>query len=181
MDALEILREMHVEAKGAFGKIQDADVGERGGLWAKLRPELVMHEQLEERFVYDPMSHDVGHSDPTLSGWHDRHHHEVEEAESMIHRIGEMDSHEDRWLTTVMELKTALEGHIHTEENEIWPRIRTMWGTDKLEDVGGKLNAAKTVGGAGAAMAGAVGQAGEALNEATRHVTEHGRREEPAA
>jgi len=176
MDALEILRQMHVEAKEAFEKIHHADVGDRGGLWAKLRPELVLHEQLEERFVYDPASHDVGHSDPMLSGWHDRHHHEVEQAEAMIHRIGDIDSHDGRWLSMVTELQTTLEGHIHTEEVEIWPRIRSMWGSDKLEDAGGKLNAAKMVGGAGAKVSGAVGQAREALKDVTR-----GHREEPAA
>src|SRR5699024_5045799 len=59
MDAIEILRQMHVEAKSAFDKIEHASPDERGGLWGKLHSELKLHEQVEERWVYDPVSQEV--------------------------------------------------------------------------------------------------------------------------
>src|SRR5437762_2267789 len=77
MDAIEILRQMHVEAKSAFDKLEHAGPDERGERWDKLHPELKLHEQLEERFVYDPVSHEVEGRDPVLADWHRRHHEEV--------------------------------------------------------------------------------------------------------
>ena len=176
MDALEILRQMHVEAKSAFQQIAHAGPDQRGGLWAKLRPELELHEQLEERFVYDPMTKDVGSRDTLLAGWDQRHHTQVAEAKSMMEEIGRLEPRESRWLQMVGQLQMTLERHIQTEENEIWPRIRQVWGTDKLEQASGPMQAAKTAGSAGAAVSGAMGQAGEAIKGAFG-----GSREEPAA
>ena len=146
MDALEILKEMHGEAKAAFGKIEHADVGERGGLWAHLHPELLLHEQLEERFVYDPMAEDLGKSDPKLGNWHHRHHEEVGEAEHIMDEIGRAKPEDAHWLELVEKLHAALENHIHTEEHEIWPMIRDKWGSEKLEQAAGPMQAAKNSG-----------------------------------
>jgi hemerythrin-like domain-containing protein len=143
MDALEILREMHVEAKAGFQKIEQASPDQRGGLWNKLRPELVHHEQIEERFVYDPVAREIGSSDPTLSGWDQRHHGEVGEAEHLIEQLGGMEPRDDRWMQMVVQLRSALERHIQTEESEIWPRIRQVWGADKLEQAAGPMQQAK--------------------------------------
>jgi hypothetical protein len=46
MDALEILREQHLDARSAFEQIEQASPDQRGALWAKLRAELKAHEQM---------------------------------------------------------------------------------------------------------------------------------------
>ena len=79
MDALEVLRQMHVEAKETFAKIEQADPGSRGGLWAKLRPELQLHEQIEERFVYDPVAQEAGSTNSQISAFHQQHETEVKQ------------------------------------------------------------------------------------------------------
>ncbi len=145
MDAIEILREMHVEAKSAFQKLEQASPDGRGAMWAKLRPELVLHEQMEERFVYDPVTKDAG-SDPVLSGWHEQHHQEVGEAEHLIEQIGQQDTKSDQFLQMITQFRTTLEQHIQREEGEIWPRIRQVWGTDKLDRAGQQVQQAKTAG-----------------------------------
>ena len=145
MDVIEMLREMHVEAKSAFQKLEQASPNERGGLWGKLRPELVLHEQMEERFVYDPVTKDAG-SDPVLSGWHEQHHQQVGEAEHMIEQIGQQDPKSDQFLHMVTQLRTTLEQHIQREEGDIWPRIRQVWGADKLDRAGQQVQQAKTAG-----------------------------------
>ena len=165
MDAIEILREMHVEAKSTFQKIEQGSPDERGGLWAKLRPELVLHEQVEERFVYDPATKDVGGNDPVLSTWHQEHHQQVGEAERMIEQIGQLEPRSDQFVQMVGQLRMTLEQHIQREEGEIWPLIRNAWGTDKLEQAGTQVQAAKTAGSLGASASGAMGQLGEKIKD----------------
>ena len=148
MNAIEVLKQMHVEAKSAFEKIEQAGPDQRGTLWSKLGPELKMHEQVEERFVYDPVSRDVGSRDPMLADWHQRHHQEVGEAERMIGEIGRLEPREDRWLPMVTQLRTTLEHHIQTEEGQIWPKIQQRCGADKLELAGEQIQSTvRTAGG----------------------------------
>jgi hypothetical protein len=168
MDALEELREMHVEAKAAFQKIEQANADERGGQWAKLRPQLQLHEQIEDQLVYGPMAHDAVGKDVFLSNWENQHHQQVQEAEMLIGRIGSAEPREPQWLALVQQLQTMLESHIQQEETQAWPKIRQAWGTDKLNSVGGQVKAAKAAGGVGAAISGAVGMTAEAIKNVTR-------------
>src|SRR6266545_4304240 len=116
MDALEILRQMHVEAKSAFQHVEQAGPDQRGQLWMKLEPELKLHEQLEEQWVYDPVAMEVGDRDQMLKDWHHRHHEEVGEAERMIGEIGGLNHEDSQWLEMVTQLRMTLERHIQTEE-----------------------------------------------------------------
>jgi len=151
MDAIEILRQMHVEAKSGFEKIEQASGEQRRTMWDKLHPELKMHEQLEERCVYDPVSQEVQGRDPVLADWHTRHHQEVGEAERMIGEINRLDHNDNQWMTKIQELRTTLERHIQTEEGDIWPRIKQIWGAQKLDEAGRRIDEEKRSGTARAA------------------------------
>jgi iron-sulfur cluster repair protein YtfE (RIC family) len=171
MDALEVLRQMHLEAKSTFQQIEQARPEERGALWAKLRPELTAHEQIEERFVYDPVAKEAGNRDQTLSDWEQRHHEQVNEAEKLISAIGRLEPREPRWLEQMQQLRTTLERHIQQEEGEIWPRIRQVWGEEKLRKAGTQVQAAKTAAGVGASVSGAIGAAGETVKDVAQRLT----------
>ena len=167
MDALEELKQMHVEAKAAFKKIEAAGPGERGGLWAKLRPELELHEQIEERFVYDPAAHDVGATDPILGRWEQEHESQVREADAVMAKISALQPENEPWLEHVHALHTTLEGHIAHEEHDIWPRIRTAWGEQKLDEAGRSIAAAKAAAKAGSSVKAAVAKGDEAHRAST--------------
>jgi hemerythrin-like domain-containing protein len=165
MDALEELREMHVEAKDTFAQIQSAGPTDRAGLWAKLRPELELHEQIEEKFVYDPVAREAGPTDEVLARWETEHEQQVEEADAVMAQIGELEPSSPAWLAQVTMLKDTLAQHIAHEENDIWPRIRMAWGQEKLDEAGSKIAAAKAAGKAGATVSEAVGKAMEGLKQ----------------
>jgi len=150
MDALEILREMQVAAKSAFQKIESSPADQRGSLWAKLEPELNLHEQIEERFVYGPMTQQLTNASGPLMGWEQRHEADVRQAEQLISRIEQMQPSQDDWLRTVGQLKSALEQHIQTEETQIWPEIRRQWGDEKLQQAAPAIEAAKAAAEGGA-------------------------------
>ena len=162
MDALEELRQMHVEAKAAFKKIETAEPSKRGGLWAKLQPELELHEQIEERFVYDPVAREAGVADPILARWEQEHEAQVREADAVMTKIDALRPENELWIEHVHALHTTLEGHIAHEEQDIWPRIRTAWGAPKLQAAGRSVAAAKIAAKGGASVKVAVAKGDEA-------------------
>jgi hypothetical protein len=149
MDALEILRQMHVEAKSAFQKLEQASPDQRGTLWAKLRPELTAHEQMEEQFVYDPAVEDAGDRDPRLADRHRLHEQQVKQATSMMDEIGRLDPRDAGFLDMVRQLHQTLEQHIEMEETDFWPWIRQSWGEEKLQKASGPIQSAKAAAAAG--------------------------------
>jgi hemerythrin-like domain-containing protein len=166
MDALDELMQMHVEAKAAFQKIEQSSATERAALWAKLQPELELHEQIEERFVYDPAAREVGQGDDVLARWEREHEEQVAEADAAMKQIGQLAPSDDAWLRQVSALHATLEGHIRHEEVDIWPRIRETWGQPKLDAAGRAIAAAKAAGKAGAAVTDAVARGAEELTGA---------------
>jgi hemerythrin-like domain-containing protein len=144
MNAIQFLKTEHEKAKQGFADIQAADAAGRAALWAKLEPELKLHEQMEETALYGPVAQDVGAKDETLKDWPEHHHAEVGEAEMLIQEIDGLDATSDEWLEKVEELQEALEDHIEEEESDIWPRIQQAWDESKLDHAGQQMDAMKS-------------------------------------
>jgi iron-sulfur cluster repair protein YtfE (RIC family) len=143
MNAIQLLMSEHEKAKRAFAEIQAATANERAPLWAKLEPELKVHEEMEEIALYGPVAQELGSTDQTLKEWHEHHHEEVTEAEALIQEIDRLDSTSDDWVEKVEELQEALEQHIEEEEGDIWPRIQQAWDQSKLESAGQQMEILK--------------------------------------
>ena len=139
MDAIQMLKQEHEQAKKMFAEIERANGDARGQLWKKLEPELKIHEQLEEAGLYGPVAREVGSKDAELLEWEEQHREEVGEAESMIQEIGELEPSDPAWLEKVQELRQMLEHHIEEEEGDVWPRIQEVWDHTKLAEVGEQM------------------------------------------
>src|SRR5262249_33198435 len=135
MNAILVLKGQHEKAKRGFQEIADAEPRERGVLWARLSPELKLHEEMEEEHLYGPVARDAA-ADARLASWPGQHRHEVKEAEELIEQIGQRSPESREWLSLFQRLKSALEAHIHEEEHDIWPRIEQLWDAKKLERAG---------------------------------------------
>ncbi len=145
MNAIQFLKKQHAEAKAGFEKIEKGHGKDRGLLWKHLSPELELHEQMEEKHLYGPVSQET--TEPALASWPDRHAREVHEAEQLIATIDRGSPEDREWLDAVKRLHAALEKHIHEEEREIWPRIERVWDRAQLEQAGERMAAMKEEGG----------------------------------
>jgi len=143
MNAIHFLKSEHEKAKQAFGEIQSASADQRAELWAKLEPELKLHEQMEETALYGPVAREVGPTDEALKDWQEHHREEVTEAEDLIGEIDGLDPMGDEWMEKVEELQETLEHHIEEEEGDIWPRIQQAWDRSKLEHAGQQMETMK--------------------------------------
>lgn len=141
MEATQFLEREHLTAKGAFKKIEAVAPQQRGQLWKELAPELKVHEQIEEAYLYGPIARDA--QDPDLRDWNQHHHEEVRQAEAMIEEIDGLEPTEDAWFAKVNELREALEHHIREEEQEIFPKAREAWDQSKLEQAGREMETGK--------------------------------------
>jgi hypothetical protein len=122
MNAITFLKEQHEEAKRGFQGIERGGPEARGTLWAALKPKLKLHEQLEEAHVYGPVAQDARVTD-RLASWPARHQEEVREAERLMDTVDRQPAGGAEWMSSVEQLRTALERHIQVEESEIWPAI----------------------------------------------------------
>jgi hemerythrin-like domain-containing protein len=143
MNAIQLLKNEHEKAKRAFGEIQAASADQRAQLWAKLEPELTVHEEMEETALYGPVAQEVGSRDQQLKEWQEHHHDEVLEAEALIQEIGALDPTTDEWIEKVEEMQETLEHHIEEEEGDIWPQIEQAWDQSKLEHAGRQMETLK--------------------------------------
>jgi len=163
MDALEELRQQHVEARSMLAKIEMSTEDQRGGEWAKLRPILTAHEQVEEQFVYDPAVKEATARAPKISEFHQMHEQQVKELKQMLDRMGEQDTRSPHFLDMLMQLKQTLEQHIAFEQDQFWPLLRDAWGMERLQEAGGKVHTASEAAKAGAGISGTMGRIGDAL------------------
>jgi iron-sulfur cluster repair protein YtfE (RIC family) len=143
MNALELLKNQHETAKRGFGDIEAASPDQRAQLWARLAPELKVHEEMEETALYGPVAQEAGPRDPTLKEWQEHHHEEVTEATALIEEITGVDPTTEEWMELINELKETLEHHIQEEEGNIWPRIEQAWDRSKLEHAGQQMETLK--------------------------------------
>jgi hypothetical protein len=142
MDAIQLLKQDHEKARQMFTQILQGSPEQRTALWKQLKPELELHEQLEEIAVYGPVARSAQAND-RLKEWNDHHHAEVAEAEALIEEISSLEATDDEWLAKIEELQETLELHIEEEEGDIWPQIQQAWDREKLAEAGQKIEALK--------------------------------------
>ncbi len=143
MHAIAFLKQEHRKAQAAFREIETASEHERDQLWSRLRPELELHERMEETHLYGPVAREVKAEGP-LADWEQTHQEDVEEAENLIGEIDGLESSDDEWSATVKKLHGALEQHIRTEEQKIWPAIERVRDAARLEQAGRQMEAMKS-------------------------------------
>ena len=143
MDAIQFLEQEHEKAKAAFEKVLKAAPESRGQLWAKLQPELVAHEHMEDACLYEPLSRDAGKTDSKLADWRKKHQQEVDKVEGLIKEVGKLDPEDASWLTKLKVVHASLESHIREEEQDIFPRISKVWNETKLKEAGTEMKEMK--------------------------------------
>jgi hemerythrin-like domain-containing protein len=143
MEAIQFLKQEHAKAKAGFQKLEQASPDQRGPLWAALKPELTVHEQIEEAALYGPVAREAPASETTLKQWEQQHHQEISQAEAIIQDISRLNPTDAQWLAKLTTLRGTLEKHIQEEEQTIWPRIQQVWDRARLEQAGQELERLK--------------------------------------
>lgn len=136
MNAIDFLKQEHVNANEKFEEIEQASADQRGQLWKELKPELKVHEHIEDEFVYGPLSKDPKAKGTPLADFQAHQDKDVAELEAAIADLEKRDPADDAWLSQLKKIHASLKDHIKEEEGTIFPAIPGVWTASKLEEAG---------------------------------------------
>lgn len=117
MNIFESLRNDHDVQRELLEKLTDThgDTENRAKLFDKLKNELQIHADAEERFFYKPLIDDDLTQDKARHSIAE--HHEIDE---LIEELEETDFSSPGWLVTAKKLKEQVEHHLDEEEHEVF-------------------------------------------------------------
>jgi len=130
VDAIELLKTQHEEAKTLFRKIEKAEDDEKQDLFERLADALAVHATIEEKQFY-PATRNARTEEMLQEA--------VEEhlsAKRLIADLLEMIPDDPQFDAKVAVLKEQVEHHIEEEEEDLFPKVRKMLEADELEDLG---------------------------------------------
>lgn len=137
MDALKLLEQDHrlVEQILAEGE-KTTERGEktRTELFARLKTELTIHEQIEEEVLYPALREVAKAKDIALEAYEE--HHVVDEILAELEATPPSD---ETWGAKFTVAKENLEHHIQEEETEMWKAARQEFSADELEQMGARM------------------------------------------
>jgi hypothetical protein len=139
MNAIQLLRTMHVETKLRFKVILGTDdpvVADQG--WRALQPVLRLHEELEDEFLYKPLQTEFGLGTP-LGDWIIQHDADVTIVEQLVAGSAELAPGTPEWKMCIATVMDVLSKHVTDEENQIFGRVEQVWAPPKLEQLGEQM------------------------------------------
>ncbi|HZQ37368.1 MAG TPA: hemerythrin domain-containing protein, partial [Dehalococcoidia bacterium] len=101
-----------------------------------------VHEEMEERYLYDPLKEELGRG-TELGDWEPQHEHEIEEVNALIAQADDLSPSDSRWLPQIRQIRDTLARHIDEEETMIFPRIQQVWDRGRLEQAGQQMQQMK--------------------------------------
>ena len=139
MQAIKLLRGMHAETKVQFKIILGTDDPQLANqAWQALQPVLKLHEEIEDRFVYQPLQEETLPGTP-LGDWAVQHDADVEYVEQLIQASRDLAPATPEWRMCVARVMDALSKHVMDEEGQIFGRIEQVWDADRLEQAGAQM------------------------------------------
>jgi hypothetical protein len=139
MNAIQLLRSMHAEAKMAFKVILGTDDPAAADQhWRALQPILELHEELEDEFVYAPLQQQFGPGTP-LGDWDMQHGADIAFVDQLIAQSGQLLPGTAEWRMCVATVMDALSNHVMDEEGQIFGRVEQVWGVACLEQTGAQM------------------------------------------
>jgi hemerythrin superfamily protein len=135
-DAVAILEADHRQVEQLFEQIQRAQGSQRTKLVQKLASELTLHMSIEESLVYPRMAR----IDKEMSSEAEAEHSLSRKVLKDLQRLAPDTPGFDGALEM---LKAGIQHHVHEEEGEAFPKLRSQLGQDELENLTEQVRTAK--------------------------------------
>jgi len=140
MNATELLKQDHKEAKGLMEQLKTADKGDRSSkdIFMRLKDALTLHTQIEEQIFYPALKSHEETSDMVPEALEE--HDEVDE---ILAEMATLNPGNDEFMDKLTELRDAVEHHVKEEENEMFPKAQEVLGQSRLQDMGRQMEQMK--------------------------------------
>jgi hemerythrin superfamily protein len=144
MDALALLKEDHDRVKRMLNEgEQTTERAEktRTELFARLKADLMLHEQMEEEVLYPALKQHPQARELAFEAFEE--HHVVDMIMAELEATPVTD---EQWTAKFAVAKENLEHHIEEEETEMFPKVRQAFSRDELTEMGTRMAEIKALG-----------------------------------
>jgi iron-sulfur cluster repair protein YtfE (RIC family) len=131
-----VLKQDHRTVEKLFS---DYETSQDASILERICDELDEHTDLEERIVYPALRSEV-QGGPGMATHAEKEH---AEARQIIGRIRRTEDY-DHLADLGSELQQAVEEHVKEEENEVFPKMESEMGADRLEELGAEVESEKS-------------------------------------
>lgn len=138
MDAFELLKKDHKKVSQLFKEIETASGQTKKEIFARLKTELDVHANVEERIFYPALENKEEARDITLEAYEE---HKV--VKDLLSELESSNAPEDEWDAKLTVLKENVEHHVEEEEGELFSKARQALSKQEIEELGVEMEAEK--------------------------------------
>jgi iron-sulfur cluster repair protein YtfE (RIC family) len=139
MDAFELLKKDHKKVSQLFKDIEAASSAEtKKQIFSRLKGELDVHAQVEERIFYPALENKDEARDITLEAYEE---HKV--VKDLLSELENGNAPDDEWDAKLTVLKENVEHHVEEEEGELFSKARQVLSRQQIEELGAEMEAEK--------------------------------------
>jgi len=141
MDAITLLKTDHEKVAGIFEKLDETTERAektREELFTKLKQELDLHAHIEEKIFYPAIKQAEETREITMEALQEHHVVKV-----LLRELDAMGVTSETWTAKLKVLKENVEHHVEEEEEEMFPKARTVLSKEQLEELGALMEEEK--------------------------------------
>ena len=137
MDALSLLKQDHEKVKKLVRQVEESSdraTAQREELFGTIVEELTVHERIEEEIFYPALQKHEKAKELVLESYVE---HGV--VDDLLDQISTIETGDDKWMPTFKVFRENLEHHMKEEEDELFPKTKSIFSSEKLEDLGARM------------------------------------------
>ena len=142
MNAYDLLKEDHKKVFDIFEKLEpttERALKTREELFSKLESELEVHSSIEEQIFYPALKQAAETRDIVLEAFEE---HRV--VKDLLKELASTAKDTEQWTAKLTVLKESVEHHVEEEESEMFKKAKKVLTDEQAEDLGARMQAAKT-------------------------------------
>jgi iron-sulfur cluster repair protein YtfE (RIC family) len=140
MDALELLKQDHAKVKELLEQAESAEQSkERTAIFDKIKDELETHARIEENVFYPAVQKNEELKDMVLESIE-----EHKQVKTLLREMDNLSNESEKFEPKLKVLKENVEHHAEEEEEgKMFPKVRKLFSSIELQELGAELEAAK--------------------------------------
>jgi hemerythrin-like domain-containing protein len=141
MNAFELLKADHTKVNEIFEQLEpttERGVKTREELFNKLKQELTIHAQIEEKVFY-PVLEEAGPTHEIVLEAYEEHN----LVKQLLEELDAMPKDSEEWKAKLTVLQENVEHHVEEEEGEMFPKAKRVLTAEQIQQLGDELQAAK--------------------------------------
>jgi hemerythrin superfamily protein len=138
MDGIEMLEEDHRRVEKLFSEFEGA--GDRAfktkrDIVDRIIEELTVHSEMEEEVLYPAAREEVQSAEETVLEAFEEH----AVVENLMEELKGMDPEDESFEAKTTVLIENVRHHVEEEEGELFPKIRTALGDERVDELGAEM------------------------------------------